>query len=180
MRLARALAAVMALGVAAPAQADRLPVGRVSLTAGAKHGTGALATSLGFGYAYGLEAGYAATTPAQRIGWGGSWSIVWSDYGADSARVSPTMKVVELDLALRVRVALGTGRQVLFLGGGGALVRTNEPLFDGGDRSHVGPMGLAGIEGSIRGFLVAATLRYGVVRDGQGTLGLQLSVGRGM
>ena len=83
-------------------------------------------------------------------------------------------------LGARVRLMLGPRRRtVVFLGGGGALTRTNEPLFAGGDRSYLGPWGAIGVESLPLGVLVTASLRFSVIRDGQGTVGLMLSVGAG-
>ena len=121
-------------------------------------------------------------TRTQRVGWGASWSTTWSYYWAGSARIADQMKILELDAGLRVRVALGARkRQVLFLGGGGALLRSNEPVFADGDRTKVGPWGGAGVEGRAPylGAVVAVTVRYGLIRDGQGTLGLMVSIGGG-
>ena len=180
----RGLVIVLVLAVApAAAAAEPLPSGRIALAVGIKSGTGALAGSIGRGYAVGFEAGYAPMTRTQRVGWGASWSTTWSYYWSGSARVADEMKILEMDAGLRLRVALGARkRQVLFLGGGGALLRTNEPVFADGDRTKVGPWGGAGVEGRDPIFgavVIAVSVRYGLIRDGQGTLGVMLSVGSG-
>lgn len=178
------LAAIASLALVASAAADPLPTGRVSATTGVKTGTGALASSIGFGFAAGFEAGYAPMTRNQRVGWGATWSTTWSYYFGGSARIADMMRMVEMDAGVRVRVALGARkRQVMFLGGGGTLIRTNEPIFDGDDRTQVGPWGGAGVEGRDPLFgkvLVSVAVRYALIRDGQGTLGLMLTLGGGV
>jgi hypothetical protein len=169
------LAATIAL-----AAGDPLPTGRVSAVIGAKTGTGSLASSIGNGFALGFEACYAPLAPPQTIGFGVTWSTVWSYYGTGSARIADSLAMVELDLGVRLRLLVGTRRDtVVFLGGGANLVRTNEPLFDGGDRSSLGPWGSAGIEGARFGWVFAASLRFGAIENGQGTLGILFTVGKG-
>jgi hypothetical protein len=108
---------------------------------------GGLADELGFGYALGVEAGYQPMDPEQRIGWGASWATMLSYYGSGSARVADQLALVEMDLGLRLRVALGARRRlVLHGGGGGALLRLNEPVGREGGRSQVAPWGTVGVE----------------------------------
>jgi len=182
---AGAVAAATLATLAVHGAAEPLPAGRLSLVGGGKTGTGRLANDIGMGYAFGFEAQYAPMGPTQRLGWGLSWSTVWSTFGG-GARVSGTLSMVEMDLGLRARVALGAqGNQVLWMGGGGALLRTNDPILDDDRRSHVGPFGAAGIEGRVRlpwlGWraIWGVSARYGLIADGQGTLGLLLSLGAG-
>lgn len=180
----RAAAVMAAVALAAPATAAAdLPAGRIAIAGGVKSGTGRLASSIGLGYAIGFEAGYAPMERNQRVGIGGSWATTWSYYRGGSARVADEMRMLEMDLGVRIRVALGARkRQVMFFGGGGSLIRTNEPVFDDGDRTEYGPWGAAGIEGRDPVFgavLTAVTMRYAVIRDGQGTLSVMLSIGGG-
>lgn len=179
----RVVAIFALVALASTAAAEPLPYGRIAVVAGVKTGTGAIAGPIGLGRALGFEAGYAPMTRTQRIGWGLSWSTTWSSYGADSARVADEMKIVEMDAGVRLRVALGARkRQVLFLGGGGAVLRSNEPIFEGDDRTQVGPWGSAGVEGFDPKWgkvVLAVAVRYGHIRDGSGTLSLMLSIGAG-
>jgi len=178
MRRVLAIAAVLALP--ANATADPLPAGRLSVLAGARNGTGGLADELGLGYAIGFEAGYQPMGPTQRIGWGASWSTQFSWYGDGSARVADQLAMVEMDLGLRARVVMGARRRlVLHVGGGGALIRLNEPVVRDGDRDQVGPWGTAGVEFGAVGFIWGVSMRYATIIDGSGTIGLQLAVGRG-
>jgi len=184
MRAAIVAGAVIAVAMVAarPAAAD-LPAGRVALAGGVKSGTGRLASTIGRGYAIGFEAGYAPMSRTQRIGIGGSWSTTWSYYRGGSARIADEMRILEMDVGARLRVALGAKkRQVMFFGGGAALIRSNEPLLDDGDRTEWGPWGGAGVEGRDPIFgvaLMAMTVRYGLIRDGQGTLSVMISIGGG-
>lgn len=180
MRPAIALALVALSATATAAAADPLPAGRLSVLGGIRQGTGGLADDLGLGYGVGLEAGYQPMGPTQRVGWGASWSTQFSRYGKNSARVSDQLKMVEMDLGLRARVVMGARRRLVFhLGGGGALLRLNEPVVTGGDRSQVGPWGSAGLEFGAVGFIWGVSLRYATIFEGSGTIGLQLAVGRG-
>ncbi len=174
------LAPLLALLFAASAAADPMPAGRLSVVGGVRSGTGGLADELGLGYVLGIEAGYQPMGPLQRLGWGASWSTLFSWYGDGSARVADQLAMVEIDLGLRGRVALGARRRLLLhVGGGGALLRLNEPVVRDGDRNQVGPWASAGVEFLLVGFVCGVSLRYGTVLDGSGTIGLQLALGRG-
>ena len=176
----RAAAAALVLVVAAPAAADPMPTGRVSGQVGVKAATGGFASRLGLGSAFGLEAAYQPLRPDQSIGLGLSWFTTWSYYGAGSARVADSLAMLELGVGVRARVPLGVRRrQVLFLGGGLALIRTNEPPIEGGDRSYVGPWATAGVEGMLLGAQIGVEARYVVTATDDGTIGFLLSVGFG-
>jgi|GEM_PF-2416243 len=178
-----AIVATLGCALTVAVGADPLPAGRVSLVVGIKSGTGSLSSSIGNGYGFGFEASYAPMSRNQRVGWGVSWATTWSRYGAGSARIADEMSILEMDAGVRLRVALGVKtRQVLFLGGGGALVRSNEPIFVGDDRSRIGPWGSAGIEGRApiaNDLLVGVAVRYGYIRDGDGVLSVMISAGVG-
>lgn len=173
-------AASAAIAVPAAASSEPLPAGRLSVLGGARNGTGGLADELGLGYAFGVEAGYQPMSPTQRVGWGASWSTQFSRYGEGSSRVADQLKMVEIDLGLRGRVVMGArGRLVLHLGGGGSLIRMNEPVVRNGDRDQVGPWASTGLEFGFFGFIWGVSMRYATIIDGSGTIGLQLAVGRG-
>jgi hypothetical protein len=185
MRAAVVLGALVAMTAttamtAVAAADDGLPTGRLSVLGSLRNGTGGLAEELGLGYGFGLEAGYQPMGPTQRVGWGASWSTQFSRYGAGSARVADQLKMVELDLGVRARVVMGARRRlVLHVGGGGALLRLNEPVVRDGKRNEIGPWGSAGVEFGAVGFIWGISLRYATIVDGSGTIGLQLAVGRG-
>lgn len=176
---------------AGPATAEPLPTGRVSLHVGAKASTGAFASRMGLGFAYGFEAAYQPLRGDQSIGLGLSWATTWSTYGEGSARVascepvlgwnvSNCMAMLEMMAGARARVPLGVRRrQVLFLGGGIALIRLNEPPVEDGERSYVGPWAAAGIEGLLFGLQVGGEARYVLTDDNDGTIGFLFSVGSG-
>jgi hypothetical protein len=181
--LARTLLALVLFSVAGAgtAHAEPFPNGRLSAVGTSRWGTGGLADELGFGWGVGFEAGYYPMGPDQRLGWGVSWSTMLSFYGDGSSRVADQLALVEMDAGVRLRAALGArGRLVLFGGGGGALLRLNEPVTRNGDRSQVEPWGAAGLEFPVFGGVVGVSLRYGTIVDGSGTIGLELSYGRGV
>lgn len=197
----RAAAAVLALIVTASgaAAADAQRTGRVSAQVGLKAATGGFAARLGLGWAIGFEAAYQPLRPDQSIGLGLSWSTTWAYYGADSARVADSLSMIELAAGVRARVPLGARRRpVLFLGGGLALTRANEPPALDGERSYVGPWAAAGIEDIVAGKdlwlppIVDLVLRpvlgdaefglevrYVVSSIDDGTIGLLLSISYG-
>ncbi len=171
---------VAALALAAPATAEPLPAGRVSFVGGLRTGTGSLYSSIGTGGVLGFEAAYAPLRAPQTIGLGLTWSLLWSYYGSGSARIVDSMAMVEFDAGARIRMMPGPRRRtVLFVGGGAALIRTNEALFNDGDRSYLGPWGAIGVETLAFGLVATGSVRFGAIRDGQGTVGLMLSVGAG-
>jgi hypothetical protein len=175
------LAALATLAAApAAAAADPMPTGRISAHGGLKAATGAFAARLGLGWALGVEAAYQPMRPDQSIGLGLSWSTTWSYYGEGSARVSDSLSMLELQAGLRARVPLGARRsQVLFLGGGASLVRTNEPPVVDGDRAYLGAWAAAGVESVVFATQVGIEARYVLARSDDGTIGLLLSVGFG-
>ena len=194
MRASTVAAVAAALVTAGPAAAaaDRLPTGRVSVQVGAKASTGAFASRMGLGFAYGFEAAYQPLRADQRLGLGLSWATTWSTYGEGSARVagcevlgitwslSNCLAMLEMMVGARVRVPLGVRRrQVLFLGGGVALIRVNEPPVQDGDRSYVGPWAAAGVESLLFGLQVGVEARYVLTSSDDGTIGFLLSVGSG-
>jgi hypothetical protein len=179
MRAALVLGTLVAMTAVAAAD-DGLPPGRLSVLGSLRHGTAGLAEELGFGYAFGLEAGYQPMAPTQRVGWGASWSTQFSRYGENSARVADQLKMVEMDLGLRARIVMGARRRlVVHVGGGGALLRLNEPVVVDGDRNQVGPWGSAGVEFSAWTMIWDISMRYATITDGDGTIGLQIAIGRG-
>lgn len=179
-------AVVASLAVAAAATTARaepsepLPAGRLAVIAGVRTGTGSLYNSIGTGGVLGFEAGYAPLRAPQTIGIGLSWSILWSYYGDGSARIADSMSMVELDAGVRVRLMLGARRRsVVYVGGGPALTRTNEPLFADGDRSYLAGWGAIGVETLPFGLLVTTSVRFAAIDNGRGTIGLMFSLGSG-
>ncbi len=179
-RLVACASVVAAVALAAPAAAEPLPSGRVSIVGGVRTGTSSLYSSLGTGGVLGFEAAYAPLRAPQTIGLGLTWSLLWSSFGSGSARIADSMAMVEFDAGARIRMMPGPRRRtVLFVGGGAALIRTNEALFADGDRSYLGPWGAVGVETVVLGVVATGSVRFGAIRDGQGTVGLMLSLGLG-
>lgn len=160
--------------------AEPLPPARVSAVIGGKYGTGALADRIGGGLVWGFTAAYAPLRAPQTIGIGLTWSILWSDFLDGSARVADKLETVEFDAGLRLRLMVGARRRtVAYLGGGGVLTRSNEPIFDGDSRSYLGPWGGFGVETTGLGLVVTADARFAVLDSSRGTLAITLSVGLG-
>lgn len=133
--------AALALAAATPARAEDLPPSRLSLLGGLRHGTSQVANDIGYGWTMGLEAAWQPMAVGQRLGWGLSWSLLWSWFGAQpAARISGTLDLIELDVAMRVRFApTPTPGRVLTLGAGGMLLRSNERLPPDDKRDYLGP-----------------------------------------
>jgi hypothetical protein len=174
------LALVAAAAAPAPAAADPMPTGRVSAQVGLKAATGSFAARMGLGYALGLEAAYQPLRPDQSLGLALSWFTTWSYFGEGSARLGDSLSMLELGGGARVRVPLGVRRrQVLFLGGGLAILRLSEPALEGGDRSYVGPWATGGVEGVLFGVQLGLEARYVVTATDDGTVAFLLSAGFG-
>jgi hypothetical protein len=177
---AAAVAVAVAGASARPAAGEPTPAGRVSGQVGLKAATGSFAARLGLGFALGFEAAYQPLRPDQSIGLGLSWSTTWSYYGSGSARIASSLSMLELAAGVRARVPLGVRRrQVLFLGGGAAIIRLNEPPVEDGQRDYLGPWAAGGVEGAFMGVQLGIEARYVVTRTDDGTLGVLLSVGFG-
>lgn len=176
-------ALVAALAICAPrpaaANEDDLPSGSIGAVLGAEAGASGSYTSLGIGAVYGLTAAWQPMSDDQRIGWGVRWSTLFGYFpSAAAAPVSGVMRLVEMDLVVRLRVAptLKPGRY-LTIGAGGSLLRTNEPLEDG-ERTFGGPIVTFGYEHNLLGaMLLGVDVRYGIIETGPTSIGLLVSVG---
>lgn len=181
MTRAPAACLLIVAAAAAPAAAEPFPDGRISGVLSGRNGTGGLADELGRGWGFGVEAGFYPMDDEQRVGWGASSSLRFSWYGEGSSRVSTQLAMVEMDLGLRLRVAMGERRRlVLFGGGGGSLIRLNEPVTRNTDRAQIGYWGAAGVEfPALWDIVVGVSARYAPIVDGSGTIGLELAFGFG-
>lgn len=103
-RAALACLAVAAAATAARAEpSEPLPAGRLEAIVGVRTGTGSLYNSIGTGLVYGFEAAYSPLRAPQTVGLGLTWSLLWSRHWSDSARIVDELKMVELDVGVRVR-----------------------------------------------------------------------------
>lgn len=187
--MARAPHSTMACGVAAMsalvalgprgAAAEDIPSGSIGAVLGVQAGASGSYTALGVGAVYGLTAAWQPMSEDQRIGWGLRWSTIFGYFpNAAAAPVSDVMRIVEMDLVARLRVAptLKPGRY-LTIGVGGSLLRTSEPLEDD-SRTFAGPLATFGYEHYAFGaVLLGVDVRYGIVETGPTSIGLLLSVG---
>ncbi len=175
-----ALATLATLVVGGPrhAAADVVAPGSLGLVAGGQSGASGSYTSLGIGFAFGLTAAWQPMEDEQRIGWGVRWSTLFGFFpGSASAPVSGMLRLVEMDLVARLRVAptLKPGRY-LTIGAGASLLRANEPIED--ERSFVGPIVTFGYEHYAFGaVLLGVDVRYGIIETGPTSIGLLLSIG---
>lgn len=174
------LLAGAALVWAGEGRADSLPSGSIGGVLGAQSGASGSYTSLGVGAAYGLTAAWQPMSEEQRVGWGVRWSALFGYFpDSGSAPVNGVLRLVELDLVVKLRVAptLRPGRY-LTVGAGASLLRANEPIRDEGSRTFAGPIATIGYEHYAFGaVLIGVDVRYGLIETGPTSIGLLVSVG---
>jgi hypothetical protein len=156
-----AAGALVATAVAAPARAEDTPRGRLGVVIGARNATDGFASDYGLGIIFGFDAAW-EVVPRERWGIGLHWAVLFSrfdflGYGVDTASVTGSLELVELDAGLRVRVAPlpGANRSMFFTAGAAAL-RTNIRLSDDDDRSQVGAYIGVGLELPVAGPLLSS------------------------
>jgi hypothetical protein len=164
------LAALAIAATAAPADAEPLPPGSMGVAFGAGAGTGKYARSLGRGYyQFGGQAAWQPMTTEQRIGWSVKWSFVFGTmYGAESARIDPYLRTLQMDLMAGLRIRPGENPlRYVALRGGVELFRSNEVIQPDDQRAFVGPVAAAAIEQYAFGaFLFNVDVRYGLIGSG--------------
>ncbi len=161
-------------------RADDLPAGTLGAVLGAQAGTSGAYTSLGVGVAYGLAAAWQPMSDEQRIGWGVRWSVLFGYFpDAASAPVSGVLRLVELDVVGRLRIApTAQPGRYLTVGVGGSLLRSNEPIMPDNRRAFVGPIATFGYEHNAWGSaLLGVDVRYGLIETGPTSIGLLVYVG---
>ena len=183
----RARAAVLALAIAlaaslapATARADDLPPSRLALIGGLRHGTSTVSDDIRFGWSIGVEAAWQPMSVGQRLGYAVSWSLLWSWFGDEpAARITGTLDLIELAIALRARFApTPSPGRVLTLGGGAMLLRSNERLPPNDERAYIGPFVELGYEHLAWGsFTATIHLRLGPVANGPPIVSALLGVG---
>ncbi|MCB9572579.1 MAG: hypothetical protein H6709_10880 [Kofleriaceae bacterium] len=177
-----AVAAVASLAAAAPtARADdAAPPGKLAVVVGARNGTGALGNEYGLGFLRGVEASWQPLPDGRRIGYAIHWDVLFVGFGSDSAALTGSLKVVELSLGARLRLAPRDSSRAVFLGGGASLLRATSPLPPDGVRDYAGGFAGFGVEQlAWAGSLVSVEIRYGLF-GGPGALSAMLGIGFGV
>lgn len=173
-------AAAIAAALSSLAAADELPPGTIGAVVGAQAGTSGSYTSLGVGAAYGLSAAWQPIADDKRVGWGVRCSVLFGYFpDASSAPVSGVLRLVELDLVARLRIA-PTARPGRYLtaGLGASLLRSNEPIKPDNQRAFAGPIATFGYEHNAWGSaLLGIDVRYGIIETGPTSIGLLVFVG---
>jgi hypothetical protein len=168
-----ACAALLALG-AGNARADDLPVGQFGAIGGVRQGVGQLGEVFGLGAVVGVRAGYHRSSTERKWTLGVGWSVMWGFFAADDPGISDeSLRLLEMNLGLRVRRLLGEGGVPRFLVGtvGGTILRTNVPVPPDMDRTYAGPSLGIGVEQYLLGkYLLSVEWQYGVLVGGPGSL----------
>lgn len=176
----RAVVITLLLLAAAPAAAEPVPSGRLSILLGLRDGTGKLDDDFGFGGLYGIEASWEPMRVGQPIGYAINWSVLFGTYGADAAAITGELDTLEMNFGVRVRLAPVTPSRSLFLGGGATLLRSSSPLPPDDRRDYVGGYVGAGGEALWKGLLFTAEARFGLIGAGPGSVSVLLGVGKGV
>jgi hypothetical protein len=163
MRAAAAACAALAatLELTAPAAADEVPPGSLSVIVGAASGTGVDANRLGFGYQIGGQAAWQPIATERRIGWAIKWSAAFGTmYDAGAASVGDTLKTLHMDLMLGLRLRPGQNpSRYLTLRAGGQLLRANQTIPPSNERAFPGAVASFGLDQYAYGFLFNVDVR---------------------
>lgn len=173
------VALVLAASASAPARAqDELPAGRFGVITALRQNVGALGDAYGFGFLFGIEAGY---QPGAEDAWsvGVAWSALvrgWY-FADDETLVEQSIGATEMSFALRVRRALGsTAPRFVVLNTGATFLRTTDPVPPDQEQIYLGPHAGVGIEEFVLGSgFVGLEARYGLFSGGPRSLTLVLS-----
>jgi hypothetical protein len=150
------------------------------LVGGLRHGTGTVSNDIGFGESIGLEAAWQPMSVGQRLGWAVSWSLLWSWFGSQpAARITGTLDLIELDLAVRARFApTPVPGRILTVGVGGMLLRSNERLPPDDRRNYLGAFVEVGYEHLAYGTMTGTLhVRLGPVPSGPTIVSALLGIG---
>jgi hypothetical protein len=159
-----------------------LPSGKFGVIGALRQNIGELGGEYGFGWLFGIDAGYQPTRPGQAFSFGLAWSAMWGRFGAEQAgNVDDPLKVLEMSFGARVRRALGEEVPRFLVGGAGVTVlRTNVPVPPDSDRLYFGGYGGVGVEQYVLGrLLLGVEARYGLFGSGPSGLTFMLSVSSG-
>jgi hypothetical protein len=161
---------------------EDLPWGKIGLTAGFRQNVGPASGDYGFGWLWGVEAGYNVSHIGKPGSIGLSWSVLWGRFDADDPGLSALqLRTLELSFGGRLRYALGEGApRFVVLSGGVTLLRSSQPLPPDDSRSHTGPYAGLGVEQYLLGrHLLSFDARYGLISGGPAGLSLMLTVAWG-
>ena len=164
-----------AIVLAAPAaRAEPLPAGSIGLMAGTLSGTGADASNLGYGWFWGGQAAWQPMNTDQRLNFSSKWTVEFARmYGANAARVSENLYILQMDLTAGIRVRPGVNpSRYITLRGGGALFRADQVIPPKMNRAFAGAIATVGIEQYISGWLLNIDVRYGLIGTGPTSVGL--------
>ncbi len=159
---------------------DGPPDGKLALVGGLRSGTGALGDAFGLGYLWGVEASWQPMKEGQRIGYAVHWDVLFGGFGADAQAITGGLDILEMNLGVRLRLAPERGGRAIYLGGGGALLRSNEPLPPDDERSYYGGFGALGVEQLTGSLQISVELRYGLIGAGPGSISFMLGIGFGI
>ena len=168
---------IVGVACAASASAEPMPSGSIGLVTGSVAGTGADAARLGEGfYAFGAMASWQPTTTENHVGWTVRWSTLFGIlYDGNAARIDTSLRTVQMDFTLGVRVRpWSTVSRYLTLRGGVELLRSNDPIPTDaatssslGNRDFLGPIASVGVDQYIAGALMLdVDVQYGMIAIG--------------
>jgi hypothetical protein len=165
------------------ARAEPLPAGAIGVTTGVVAGTGADNKRVGAGfYEFGAQASWQPTTTQSRLGFTIRWATMFGlMYGGSASHIDTTLRTVQMDLTLGVRVRpWNSVSRYLTFRGGVELLRSNEPIPTDdsmtGSRSYVGGVASIGIDQYVSIFMLNVDVRYAMIGGG-GPAELSLMVG---
>ncbi len=174
------IAALCALGAAAPAAAEPLPPGSLGVIVGAASGTGVDANRLGFGYQIGGQAAWQPMATENRLGWALKSSVAFGTmYDAGAASVGDTLKTLHMDLMLGLRVRPGVNpSRYLTLRAGGQLLRANQVVPPSMQRAFAGGVASVGVDQYAYGFLFNIDVRVNQIGTGPTIIALMFGAGK--
>jgi hypothetical protein len=169
----RALLVAAVLAAAVPAYAEPLPQSAIGLLTGIVSGTGADNKRIGTGWYYlGAQAAWQPTATESRWGPTLRWSTMFGYmYGGSASHIDSTLRTVQMDLTIGVRVRPWQSvRRYLTFRGGAELLRSNEPIPNAesptGHRAYYGGVGSIGLDQYVSSLMLSFDLRYGLVGGG--------------
>jgi hypothetical protein len=192
-RRTAALALALGLASATPAVAqsqddDASPRGQWGMAAVFRRNHGAMEERYGLGYLWGFVAGYQITRPDEPFSLGLMWSTLfgrsrfWGTLSDDDpTTASGSLNYFEMSLGLRARYRV-TDVPPLFLGvgGGGALMRTDQRVPPTNERQNHGGFVDGGAEIYLFGrLMVGLDVRYGLIGDAPKSTSFMLSASLG-
>jgi hypothetical protein len=163
------------------AQEGELPSGKWGMVGALRQNIGELGSSYGFGWLWGLEAGYQPTRPGEAFSFGLSWSALFGRFAAENASLpDDPLSVLEMSFGTRVRTALGEEAPRFLVGSAGVTVlRTSAPIPPDDDRLYFGGYAGFGVEQYVGNMLVGLDARFGLLGSGPTGLTLLASVSWG-